>query len=50
MALYAATDVMVWKLLRRDFGRSRARTEISIVRLVEGVLHGLDGSPQEVGR
>lgn len=49
MALYASTDVMVWKLLRRDFGRSRARTEASILRLVEGVLHGLGASPQEDG-
>jgi AcrR family transcriptional regulator len=38
LALYAATDVMVWKLLRRDAGRSRRQTEASMRRLVEGVL------------
>jgi AcrR family transcriptional regulator len=38
LALYAATDVMVWKLLRRDLGRSRAEAEASMSRLVDGVL------------
>jgi AcrR family transcriptional regulator len=38
LALYAATDVMVWKLLRRDFGCSRRETEGIIRRLVDGVL------------
>lgn len=38
-ALYAATDVAVWKLLRRDFGRSVADTTSVIERLVRGVLH-----------
>jgi AcrR family transcriptional regulator len=38
LALYAATDVMVWKLLRRDFGLSRSETEAIVRRLVEGVL------------
>ncbi|MEQ8460607.1 MAG: helix-turn-helix domain-containing protein [Sandaracinaceae bacterium] len=37
-ALYAATDVMNWKLLRRDFGRSSADTEAVLLRLVEGAL------------
>lgn len=41
LTLYAATDVMVWKLLRRDFGRSRAQSEASIRRLVNGALHTL---------
>jgi AcrR family transcriptional regulator len=41
MTLYAATDVMVWKLLRRDFDRSRADTEAAIRDLVDGVLRGL---------
>ena len=36
MTLYAATDVTVWKLLRRDHGRSRAETEAIIRNLVEG--------------
>ena len=43
LALYAATDVMVWKLLRRDFGRSRSETEAGIRRLVDGVLATLAG-------
>lgn len=38
LALYAATDVTVWKLLRRDFGLSRSVTEAVVRRLVEGVL------------
>jgi AcrR family transcriptional regulator len=38
LALYGATDVMVWKLLRRDLGRSREETELVIRQLVEGVL------------
>jgi AcrR family transcriptional regulator len=37
-ALLAATDVYVWKLLRRDFGLDRAAAEQIVVRLVEGVL------------
>lgn len=46
LALYAATDVMVWKLLRRDFGRSRTRTEASMLRLVQGVLRDLAAPPE----
>lgn len=38
LALYAATDVTVWKLLRRDLGCSRAEAEATIRHLVEGVL------------
>ena len=38
LALYAATDVTLWKLLRRDLGRSPAETEAVILRLVRGVL------------
>jgi AcrR family transcriptional regulator len=37
-ALYAATDVTVWKLLRRDFGRSVDATEAVLDTLVRGVL------------
>lgn len=37
-ALYAATDVTVWKLLRRDLSRSREETEAIVLRLVRGVL------------
>jgi AcrR family transcriptional regulator len=36
-ALYAATDVTLWKLLRRDLGRSRREAEAVIRRLVDGV-------------
>lgn len=46
LALYAATDVMVWKLLRRDFAASRPQTEAVVRRLVEGVLGTLDPPPK----
>ncbi len=42
LALYAATDVMVWKLLRRDLGQTRPATESIVLRLVRAVL---DGTP-----
>jgi AcrR family transcriptional regulator len=38
VALYAATDVTVWKLLRRDLKQSRAATAATMLRLVHGVL------------
>ena len=47
LALYAATDVTVWKLLRRDLGASRSRVEIIIRQLVEGVLHPLEPVVEE---
>ena len=37
-ALVVATDVYVWKVLRRDLGRSRAESERIVVRLVHGAL------------
>lgn len=37
-ALYAATDVYTWKLLRRDLGLSRPETERVMVHLVDGAL------------
>jgi AcrR family transcriptional regulator len=37
-ALLAATDVYVWKLLRRDLGLDRVAAETAMVRLVEGAL------------
>ena len=37
LALYAATDVTLWKLLRRDLGRSAAETEAILRELVEAV-------------
>jgi AcrR family transcriptional regulator len=47
LALYAATDVMVWKLLRHDFRRSRHETEASLRRLVQGVLLTLEPRERE---
>lgn len=41
LALYAATDVTVWKLLRRDLRRTRTDTESVILRLVRAVLDGV---------
>ncbi len=38
LALYAATDVGVWKLLRRDFGMPIEDTEAVIRTLVRGVI------------
>ena len=38
LTLYAATDVMVWKLLRRDFGLARGTVESVLHTLVEGAL------------
>jgi AcrR family transcriptional regulator len=40
LALYAATDVTLWKLLRRDLAQSRAAAESVILRLVRAVLDG----------
>lgn len=37
-ALYAATDVYLWKLLRRDLQLSRKETAATFLRLVHGVL------------
>ncbi|UOE45674.1 TetR/AcrR family transcriptional regulator [Agromyces larvae] len=39
-ALYAATDVGTWKLLRRDLGRSEGETTAVLRRLVAAVLEG----------
>jgi AcrR family transcriptional regulator len=47
LALYAATDVTVWKLLRRDLKQSRSATESVILRLVHAVL---DGAPAGKGQ
>lgn len=38
MAFYAATEVMLWKLLRRDFGLSRKETEAVLLELVSGLV------------
>lgn len=40
IALYAATDIYLWKLLRRDLKRSREETHDTLCRLVRGVLSG----------
>ena len=37
LAFYAATEVMLWKLLRRDFGLSRKQTEAVLLELVSGL-------------
>ncbi len=37
-ALLAATDVYVWKLLRRDLGLDREAAQAAVERLVRGVL------------
>ena len=47
LALHAATDVYVWRLLRRDLGASRGDTERSMAALVRGVLTEL--SPETGG-
>lgn len=36
-ALVAATDVYVWKLLRRDLGRSRAEAEQVVLQMVRSI-------------
>jgi len=41
-ALYVATDVYSWKLLRRDLGLSRTETEKTIATLVAAILEGTD--------
>ena len=38
MAVLAATDVYVWKLLRRDLGLGRKQAQAVIERLVTGAL------------
>jgi AcrR family transcriptional regulator len=38
IALYAATDIYLWKLLRRDLSLDRKHTEDTFGRLVRGVL------------
>lgn len=50
MALYAATDVTVWKLLRRDFGLSVPETERIVSQLVEGVLDRTTGGMARGGQ
>ena len=37
-ALYVATDVGTWKLLRRDLALSRARTRSAMEALVRGII------------
>ena len=37
MAFYAATEVMTWKLLRRDFRLSRKQTQAVLFELVSGL-------------
>lgn len=37
-ALYAATDVGKWKLLRKDLGYSKKETEIIFLKTLEGII------------
>ena len=46
LALYAATDVTLWKLLRRDLGQTRPTVEAIIRRMVEGVIAGTQTQPR----
>ncbi len=49
-ALYAATEVTVWKLLRRDFGRSVEATRSVLDTLVRGAIAvALDPNPTTGG-
>jgi AcrR family transcriptional regulator len=53
--LIAATDVYVWKLLRRDMALSRTEAEAIVCRIIEGVTqkertHGEDSLVELVGR
>jgi len=48
-ALYAATDVYLWKLLRRDLNLDRHLAEETFGRLVRGVL-ALPGGARSKGR
>ena len=47
LALYAATDVTVWKLLRRDLDGSRARVQTIIHQLVDGLLAPVERTAEE---
>lgn len=38
-ALYAATDVGTWKLLRRDLGQTPEQTRAVLRRLIAGIFH-----------
>ena len=46
LALYAATDVTLWKLLRRDLGQTRPTVEAIIRRMVQGVIAGTQTQPR----
>lgn len=49
-ALYAATDVTLWKTLRRDLGRSARSTEVVLTRLVSAVVHDLSSNTEGAHR
>ena len=46
LALYAATDVTLWKLLRRDLGQSRPSVEAIIRRMVDSIVAGISTPPR----
>ncbi len=43
-ALIVATDVYVWKLLRRDMGLGRAAAEAIVRKIINGVINGEAGN------
>jgi len=45
-SLHAATDVYIWKLLRRDLQLTRDETEAIMVKLVNGVLDDRSSRPR----
>jgi len=45
-ALYAATDVGTWKLLRRDLGLSKPRTAAAMQALIRGALRDPTGTEE----
>jgi hypothetical protein len=49
-ALVAATDVYIWKLARRDMGRTREETGIILRRLVDAVLAQASAMASDKGR
>ena len=47
-ALVVATDLLVWKLLRREMGLPRAAAEAVVVDMVEAMREGSDGTSPDV--
>lgn len=47
-SLIAATDLYLWKLVRRDMGRSRAHVQALMLELIEGVIGKASGEANGV--